>query len=114
MKKLQSIFSLKGKPYMNNKMYLSMSTENHLYTMTPDTYILKAAEILGMSYSEVINTRLKDHHSYSYIEEAAQKGSLTIPILDYDTNSQDGLHRAMWAKEKGFKHIPVLIYGKQK
>jgi hypothetical protein len=63
-----------------------------------------------MTYDQVYQTRLKDHSSYLYIEQAADKGLLTIPVLDYQHKTQNGLHRAMWAKEKGFKKIPVLIY----
>lgn len=111
MKQIKSIFALKGVPYMNDKKYIDKADKIYLYTMTPDTYIIKAAKILGMTYEQVINTRLKDHHSYLYIGKAAKNGSLTIPVLDYNNNTQDGLHRAMWAKEVGLKQIPVFVYG---
>lgn len=110
MDKITSTFSLKGEPYMNNKKYLDMPIDGYLYSMSPTAYIRMAAEILGMTYDQVVKTRLKDHTSYAYIERAAEQGKLTIPVLDYVNNTQDGLHRAMWAKEKGFKGIPVLIY----
>lgn len=111
--KLNKTFSINGEPYMNQRKYLKMPVKGNLYTMTPDTYINESAKILGMSYQDVINTRLRDHKSYSYISMAAEKGKLTIPVLDYINQSQDGLHRAMWAKQNGFKHIPVLIFGKR-
>lgn len=110
MKDLSSVFSLNGKPYMNDKRYLTMPTRDHVYTMSPEHYIKLAADILNMSFSHVVNTRLKDHKSYAYISEAAKNGTLTIPVLDYINNTQDGLHRAMWALENGYKLIPVLIY----
>ena len=114
MRRISSTFSIKGDPYMNDKKYLNMPVKNKLYTMTPDTYINEAAKILGLTYNQVISTRLKDDRSYHYIREAAEKGTLTIPVLDYIGNTQDGLHRALWAKQNGFKNIPVLIYGKEK
>lgn len=112
-RKLRKIFSLKGDPYMNDRRYLNMPSKGYLYVMTPDAYILESALILGMSYDQVVKTRLRDHKSYTYISSAAENGKLTIPVLDYKSMTQDGLHRAMWAKENGFKKIPVLIYGKK-
>jgi hypothetical protein len=110
MKKILLIFSLQGEPYMNDRKYLSMPTSDNVFVMSPDSYIKLAAEILEMSYANVIKTRLKDHASYGHIELAAKRGKLTIPVLDYVNKTQDGLHRAMWAKQNGIKKIPVLIY----
>lgn len=109
-KNIYKTFSVQGDPYMNEQKYKDMPIKRHLYVMTPDRYIQLSAEILNMTYDQVYQTRLKDHSSYSYIKSAASKGLLTIPVLDYKSKTQNGLHRAMWAKENGFKKIPVLIY----
>lgn len=108
-KKLHKVFALEGEPQMNEKRYGGVVSKKNLYLLTPDQYIEKSAEILNMSFDQVVKTRLRDHRSYVYIERAAKQGKLTIPVLDYVRNNQNGLHRAMWAKEQGFKKIPVLI-----
>jgi len=108
--KMKTTFSFHGEPYMNGVGNIYREDKEHLYTMSPDAYIAKAALILNMSIDQVINTRLKDKTSYRYIEEAAKMGKLTIPLLDYQRKNQDGLHRAMWAKSIGMKQIPVFIY----
>ena len=109
-KNVKKIFSFGGVPYMNERRYAKMESKKHLYFMKPDTYISKCSEILGMTVNQLVNTRLADHTSYRYIDDAADNGTLTIPLLDYKTKNQDGLHRAMWAKERGIKKIPVFIF----
>lgn len=109
-RKILKTFSILGDPYMNEFKYRNTPIKKHLHVMTPDHYIQLSAELLNMTFDQVVNTRLKDHSSYSYIERAAKKGLLTIPVLDYKDKVQNGLHRAMWCKEQGFKKIPVLIY----
>lgn len=104
------VFSFHGEPYMNNKEYMFKESPRHLVLMSPDTYIEKCAEILGITYEQLIGTRLRDRKSFEYIENAANKGLLTIPIIDYIHKKQDGIHRAMWAKEKGMTSIPVFMF----
>jgi len=108
--KMKNVFSFHGEPYMNGVGNIYREDKKNLYTMSPDAYIAKSAFILDMSVDQVINTRLNDKTSYRYIEEAAKNGTLTIPLLDYKRKSQDGLHRAMWAKSIGMKQIPVFIF----
>lgn len=112
--KIKDVFSYNGVPYMNDPQYKETENKRNFYLISPDAYIAKCAIILDMSVHQITKTRLNDKSSYRYIEQAAGHGTLTIPILDYETNNQDGLHRAMWAKTKGMKQIPVFILKKKK
>jgi len=110
MRKANNIFSFGGVPYMNGKEYAKQESKKNLYIMTPDDYIAKSAEILNMTLDQVIATRLHDSTAFMYIENAASNGTLSIPVLDYRNNTQNGLHRAMWAKEHAIKKIPVFVF----
>ena len=45
-------------------------------------------------------------------DNAYEANELTMPNLDWESNSQDGLHRAIWARDiKGLSEIPVKIHG---
>lgn len=111
-KRIKRFFNIYGEPFMNTLEYKTKQNRKYIKFMTPDKYIEESAAILGLTPSQAVASRIKDDHSYAWIISAAKKGKLTIPMLDYVANKQDGLHRVIWAKKQGLRKIPVFIYKK--
>lgn len=110
MKFTSDSFTYGGQPYMNEPEYFLKESGEHFHNISPDDYITHCSEIMGLDVQTLIGTRKYDDESYFYIEEAARNMQLTIPVLDFKNNIQNGLHRAIWAKKQGMELIPVFIY----
>jgi hypothetical protein len=75
--------------------------------MTPDQYIDEASKLLHSTRENVLSTRPLDN---DLVQTFLNKGNMDIPYLDYSREGfgQEGLNRAVAAKELGIEKIPVL------
>ena len=108
-RRIKRYFHINGEPYMNTLAYKGRQQRKYIKFMSPKKYIKEAAGILGLTPGQAVASRLNDN-SYTWILDAALKGKLTIPMLDYVERKQDGLHRVIWAKKQGLRKIPVFVY----
>ncbi len=81
-------------------------------TMTPDEYIELCAKGFKSSEQSVLSNR--DPEKVAKMVTNMQKGiKYPLPILVYSYNgsfTQEGLHRAMAAKELGVTEYPVAVF----
>ena len=82
--------------------------------MSPQEYINRASKAFKKSPKEVEEQRRKVDNGYSVedIKKLMQEGKdFVIPYLDYTNGyiGQEGLHRAIAAKDLGADKIPVLV-----
>ena len=92
----------------------------HDREMTPDQYIKRATGInnkaQGLNYKPKTVEKRKRVVLNSYsIENLKDKitdpnKKVDIPYLDYSTGDQEGIHRAIAAKDAGIKKIPVRVF----
>lgn len=90
--------------------YFDNNENTKIVEMTPDEYIDKSSEGLGISVEEIIESR--KNKNLEKIKEKFENGEqFNIPYLHYQNNdfNQDGLHRAIAVKELGDKKLPVAI-----
>lgn len=82
--------------------------------MSPDEYIEEATGILAskgiQTADEILVQRSKDTENIDFLKDRIQSGEKTgAPYLDYKNAGQEGLHRAIAAKELGMESIPVQV-----
>lgn len=101
--------------------------------MSPMDYIIESTKILNLAIDErnkkpygkkekrltvdeVIEDRLDGLHEREVdFEKAFNEGTLDAPTLDYTFDTQDGLHRTIWASiRKKMNEIPVYVRGEKK
>ena len=111
-----------GSSGMNDDSLERRNVKNKTVHMSPDEYIKKASRLVGHGYYKARKKHIKeleDHRSLakSDIEDYKEKISnpekeIDVPYLRYDrgNSGQEGLHRAIAAKELGHKEIPVKVY----
>lgn len=90
--------------------YFDNNENTKIVEMTPDEYINKSSEGLGISVEEIIESRKNEN--LEKIKEKFKNGEkFNIPYLHYQNNdfTQDGLHRAIAVKELGDIKLPVAI-----
>lgn len=76
--------------------------------LTPDGYIANVAEMQGTTVER--QWELISDNIVGKLEKIVHSGKkLFMPYLAYDTNSQEGRHRAALAKKLGLVVMPVLI-----
>ena len=107
---------------MNDDSLERRNVKNKTVHMSPDEYIKKASRLVGHGYYKARKKHVKEleeHRSLakSDIKDYKEKISnpekeIDVPYLRYDrgNSGQEGLHRAIAAKELGHKEIPVKIY----
>jgi len=103
--------------YINNPGYQLREKDRQIeiVMMSPDEYINEAARILSSGSSEstaadVIQQRARNFPRIQGIQDLLDQGEdFQIPFLDYKRGGQEGLHRAMAAKNLGEESIPVMI-----
>ena len=84
-----------------------------LTEMTPDEYIDKVVDEFGkkegMSREDVLSTR--DIQEKTYIKDQLENNEAYPLTLDTtkDFVDQEGLNRALWAKELGIEKVPVIV-----
>ena len=98
--------------------------------MTPDEYIQMCSDGFNNAYKEagspeyvksveeLVQSRSKESELTALKEKGFGKQPFDMPMISYETNakgittmnSQEGLHRAILAKEAGVEKIPVAIY----
>lgn len=110
MKFTNESFTYGGQPYMNEPEYYLQETGDKLTYMKPQDYMKQCSEMMGISVELLLSSRKYDDESYYYIEQAALNKQLTIPIIDYKKNIQNGLHRVIWAEKQGIELVPVFVY----
>ena len=90
--------------------YFDNNENTKTVEMTPDEYINKSSEGLGIKVEEIIESRKNEN--LEKIKEKFKNGEkFNIPYLHYQDNdfTQDGLHRAIAVKELGDEKLPVAI-----
>lgn len=91
--------------YFRTEKGFDVAVEN----MSPDEYIRRAARGFKQDPDKLIGQRSPDVVS-RYAEEMKRGDKFPSLMLDYfDGFSQEGLHRAMAAKEAGIDSVPVYI-----
>lgn len=84
--------------------------------LTPDEYLKQAFEAtdgrLGGNYNEWLASNLKKENVSKYAKSMKNGDKFPVPSIDNINGSQDGIHRALAAKEIGLQKIPVTISGK--
>lgn len=84
-----------------------------IVNMTPEEYIERCIELFkdrGMesTIKDVIQER--QDKSLERLKDRLQKNELiNIPYIDYKSETQEGLHRAIACYELGIQNIPVMI-----
>lgn len=84
-----------------------------LTEMTPDEYIDKVVDEFakkeGLSREDVLSTR--DIQEKTYIKDQLENNEAYPLTLDTtkDFVDQEGLNRALWAKELGIEKVPVIV-----
>jgi len=81
-----------------------------IITMSPDEYINRAAEGFNKDINELIETRGTKYPT-QYAEKMNNGENFNMPVLDYskDGFTQEGLNRAIAAKQLGINEMPVLV-----
>ena len=90
--------------------------------MSPDAYIDACASgfrlnMYSTNYRKLYDGRVQDREVIEELKKVIQNGEMDVPVLSYyyykqnDCNfEQEGIHRAIAAKELGYKEIPVLVF----
>jgi len=97
-----------GKPYTSLKEYMKVNkgAEGKLVSMTPDEYIQRVSEGGGRKadVTEKLDAKF-------YVDKIKAGDKLDAPYIQYTKNgiNQEGLHRALAAKQSGIKEIPVIV-----
>lgn len=91
-------------PYKDYEVFIEM--------MEPIEYIELCAKMFSkrgehITALELVSGREKDYD----LEEVFgnSEGDIFYPAINYISNGQEGIHRAMWAMDRGYKEIPVII-----
>ena len=87
-----------------------------LVMMSPDEYISEASRILSrqspgdIDFDNVVRSRTQDMEYLQGIQDLLDQGAdFQVPFLDYKRGGQEGLHRAISARNLGEEQIPVMI-----
>jgi len=115
-----------GMPYYDeenpNKLIFSQKIK-----MTPAGYIETCVEGFNVnkengcgvatSYDILYSERASDKKRIEHIKDVLLHGEMDVPVLEYIYSTKDkyrftqeGIHRAISAKELGYKQIPVKLY----
>lgn len=84
--------------------------------MSPDEYIQEAAKMFARPWRKVTAEDLikqRTDNNLVRLKEILPQGNIDMPMLNYGPGSftsQEGLHRALAAKQLGIKQIPVGIF----
>lgn len=97
---------------LNNKEYYE-DTQNLTYKikwMHPSSYIKRCArDIFNVDYDRLFNNR-NDHKISKYAKMMRNGEKFDMPVINYSTHNQEGLHRAISAMRVSDKDfIPVLV-----
>jgi hypothetical protein len=95
----------------------SKDIDYEIRNMSPDEYLERAAAILrpeGKTIQYVIDDRAKESGYINNMAASMQDGRVyAAPYLDYGSGgrraSQEGMHRALAAKQLGMEEIPVMV-----
>ena len=87
-----------------------------LVMMSPDEYIREASRILSrqspgdIDFDNVVRSRTQDMEYLQGIQDLLDQGAdFQVTFLDYKRGGQEGLHRAISARNLGEEQIPVMI-----
>jgi len=87
-----------------------------LVMMSPDEYISEASRILSrqspgdIDFDNVVRSRTQDMEYLQGIQDLLDQGAdFQVPFLDYKRGGQEGLHRAISARNLGEEQIPVMV-----
>ena len=112
--------------YDNARTDKEYAEQKHVFsqkvTMSPAAYIETCAEGFRVnhystSYDKLYKNRAVDKERIEELKKIIQTGEMDTPMIEYyyystnDRNfTQEGIHRAIAAKELGLKEIPVYIF----
>lgn len=95
---------LKNKKFANE----ILGEDYEIINMAPKEYIQRCADMFGVSYEYLTETRIDDALKKCY-KEMANKTKFDIPMINYKKNSQEGLHRAICSLLLEEETIPVMV-----
>src|SRR5690606_8125100 len=106
---------LQRKAYVRGGKFKSVrrgvTVENVL--MSPSEYIERCVKIFNIkgnkdiSYESLIEDKKKDYDIVNAF--TSHHGNIQAPVIDYKNLEQEGLHRSIYALEKGIEKIPVTV-----
>lgn len=87
-------------------------TEVVIEEMSPTKYLIRAHMLLQsvgskLNFEEMIEFKLEGYDLNEKI--SPYEGKMFYPYINYANRNQEGIHRALWAEEKRFSTIPVII-----
>jgi len=95
---------------------------SEIVQMSPDKYFEESAKLhfkakeMKIYSKEVLHDMAKREQDIThpkwvniYYQKAKKGSKMPIPVLNFESNEQEGRHRAMVAKKMGLSKIPVLI-----
>lgn len=89
-------------------MRRSRGLEMRIVEMTPDEYMAECAKFHNNTIEE--EYMMVDPVNVERLKEVVAGGELLpLPYLDYARRGQEGRHRAVLAKQLGYKYIPVMV-----
>lgn len=101
------------KAFVRNGLYKhpSKGWESYIIGMTPLEYIEACAEMFSkrsvITADELIETRVDDYDLDAVF--GSHIGDIFYLVIDYRRNTQEGLHRAIWALQNSITEVPVII-----
>lgn len=85
--------------------------ESAIIGMSPLDYIKACAEIFSkreiVTVEDLIEQRLESYDLDEVFNSLV--GDIFYPVLDYTRNTQEGLHRAVWALQNEIDELPVIV-----
>ena len=86
------------------------NVQSEVIQMSPDEYIQKCAEAMNVTTESLVSER-QDKSLRQLIYALHRNETIFMPYLHYTKEgfAQEGLHRALAAKECNIQEIPVLV-----
>lgn len=94
----------------------SKNVDAEVVHMSPREYIEKAAEVLSkaegrsVTSQDLVEERMANQEYLQKMIDEMEKGTpFATPYLNYQTESQEGIHRSLAAEALGAKTVPVVV-----
>lgn len=84
--------------------------------MTPEQYIHECAHYIftNSTLEKTLRSRVGDKDTEKYARMMQQGVKFHTPYINYDSEGQEGLHRAVAAYMNGIEKMPVIVIGKRR
>jgi len=97
------------KAFVRNNVYKhpTKGWTSYIIEMSPLEYIEACADMFGTDIKDLIETRIGDYDLNQMFNPLV--GNLFYLAIDYKRNTQEGLHRAIWAMSNEVSQVPVIV-----